>query len=105
MSASSAGSIVESGFERILVSVDSSPMSARVAKYVCGLVRPGVEVRIVSVAENSSALVPLGSLADAVFETIREELLRDPARRLSWQNKFLLMRTSTSTPACLKFRG
>lgn len=77
MTASSAGSIVKSGFERILVSVDSSPMSARVAKYVCGLVRPGVEVRIVSVAENSRALVPLGSLADAVFEAIREELLRD----------------------------
>jgi nucleotide-binding universal stress UspA family protein len=36
-----------------------------------------VEVRIVSVAENSRALVPLGSLADAVFEAIREELLRD----------------------------
>lgn len=77
MTASSAGSIVKSGFERILISVDSSRMSARVAKYVCGLVRPGVEVRIVSVAENSRALVPLGSLADAVFETIREELLRD----------------------------
>ncbi|RKR38615.1 universal stress protein [Paraburkholderia sp. BL17N1] len=77
MTASSAGSIPKSGFERILIGVDSSPMSARLAKYVCGLVRPGVEVRIVSVAENPRALVPLGSLADAVFETIREELLRD----------------------------
>ena len=77
MTASSASSIPESGFARILIGVDSSPMSARVAKYVCGLVRPGMEVRIVSVAENPRALVPLGSLADAVFETIREELLRD----------------------------
>ncbi|WNC95004.1 universal stress protein [Paraburkholderia sp. FT54] len=77
MTASSASSIPKSGFQRILIGVDLSPMSARLAKYVCGLVRPGVEVRIVSVAENPRALVPLGSLADAVFETIREELLRD----------------------------
>ncbi|NYH14284.1 universal stress protein [Paraburkholderia bryophila] len=77
MTASSASGIPKSGFERILIGVESSPMSARLAKYVCGLVRPGVEVRIVSVAENPRALVPLGSLADAVFETIREELLRD----------------------------
>lgn len=77
MTASSASSIPKSGFERILIGVDPSPMSARLAKYVCGLVRPGVEVRIVSVVENPRALVPLGSLADAVFETIREEILRD----------------------------
>jgi nucleotide-binding universal stress UspA family protein len=52
-------------------------MSTRLAKYVCGLVSSGTEVCTVSVAENPRALVPLGLLADAVFETIHEELLRD----------------------------
>jgi len=77
MTAPSASSIPKSGFERILIGVDSTPMSTRLAKYVCGLVSPGTEVCIVSVAENPRVLVPLGLLADAVFETIHEELLRD----------------------------
>lgn len=87
MTEMSASNILKSGFERILVGVDSSSMSTRVAKYVCGLVRPGVEVHIVSVAENSRALVPLGLLADAVFETIREELLRDASEAVKQAKK------------------
>ncbi|AJZ56548.1 universal stress family protein [Paraburkholderia fungorum] len=87
MTASSASNRLKSGFERIMIAVDSSPMSARVAKYACGLVSPDTEVRIVSVAENPRALVPLGLLADAVFETIQEELVRDASDAVKQANE------------------
>jgi nucleotide-binding universal stress UspA family protein len=41
------------------------------------MARPGVQVRIVSVAENPRTLLPRGSLTDAEFEIARAELFRD----------------------------
>jgi nucleotide-binding universal stress UspA family protein len=41
------------------------------------LVAPGVQVRIVSVAENPRTLLPLGSLTEIELQTARAELFRD----------------------------
>ncbi|MCC8402375.1 universal stress protein [Paraburkholderia sp. MMS20-SJTN17] len=73
----SANSTAPSGIKRILIAVDSSSVAARAAAYIRYMTVPGVEVRIVSVAENPRVLVPLGSRTDAELQTARAELLRD----------------------------
>ncbi|MFC5429703.1 universal stress protein [Paraburkholderia denitrificans] len=61
-------------FARIMVAVDSTPASAAALRYLRPLLRPGVAVRVVSIAENPRTLVPLGTWAGSQLEAAREEL-------------------------------
>ncbi|SAL63339.1 universal stress protein [Caballeronia humi] len=77
MTTANTSSTATSGIKRILIGVESSPVSARAAAYIRYLAVPGVKVRIISVAENPRTLLPLGSIAEAGLQTVREELFRE----------------------------
>ncbi|MFM0514472.1 universal stress protein [Paraburkholderia sp. RL17-373-BIF-A] len=77
MTTSSANRAAASGIKRILIAVDSSSVAARAAAYIRYMAVPGVQVRIVSVAENPRVLVPLGSMTDTELQTARAELFRN----------------------------
>ncbi|TAM05834.1 MAG: universal stress protein [Paraburkholderia sp.] len=61
-------------FARIMVAVDSTPASAAALRYLKPLLRPGIAVRVVSIAENPRTFVPLGTWAGSQLEAAREEL-------------------------------
>jgi nucleotide-binding universal stress UspA family protein len=64
------------------LAVDSSQGSARLAAYVCGLLRPDMHVSVVSVAENPRVLTPQLHFVDAALDAGREELRRDARNAL-----------------------
>jgi nucleotide-binding universal stress UspA family protein len=73
--------------KRILIAVDASPESARAAVYVRHMTLPGAQIRIVSVAENPRAILPLGSMSDAELQRARAELGRDAAEAVARAKK------------------
>jgi nucleotide-binding universal stress UspA family protein len=52
-------------------------VSGRAAGYIRYLATTGVQVRVISVAENPRTLLPLGSIAEAGLQAVREGLLRE----------------------------
>jgi nucleotide-binding universal stress UspA family protein len=74
---SSTDGISRCRIKRILIAVDSSSESARAAAYIRYMAVSGVQIRIVSVADNPRALLPLEFLTDVEFEAARIELFRD----------------------------
>lgn len=62
---------------RLLVAVDLCAASQQALAFAAGLVTPGAQVHIVSVAENPRTLLPTGALSAAVLDAVRAELLRD----------------------------
>jgi nucleotide-binding universal stress UspA family protein len=83
MSTTSTGGNAPCAIKRILIAVDSSPESARAAAYVRHMAPPGVRIRVVSVAENPRALLPLGSMTDAELQRARAELASDAAEAVA----------------------
>jgi len=77
MSELAAPAVAAEAITRVTLAVDASPTSARVAAYVRDLLRPGMHVSLVSVAENPRVLTPQLRFVDAVLDAAREELRRD----------------------------
>jgi nucleotide-binding universal stress UspA family protein len=66
----------------IELAVDSSAASLRLAAYVRDLLRPGMRVSVVSVADNPRVLTPQLRFVEAALDAAREELRRDAAAAL-----------------------
>jgi len=69
--------------DKVLIAVDSTVASERAVAYAKGLVAPGGQVLLVSVAENPRTLMPTGTFAGDMLETARDELLRDANQALT----------------------
>lgn len=68
---------------KVMIAIDGSAASQHAAVYARHLVAHGGTVRLVGVAENPRALVPMGSLVGAALEAAREELSRDAEQALA----------------------
>jgi nucleotide-binding universal stress UspA family protein len=62
---------------KVLIAVDSTVASEHAIAYAKGIVAPGGQVLLVSVAENPRTLMPTGAFAGDMLEAARAELLRD----------------------------
>ncbi|AQH05229.1 universal stress protein UspA (plasmid) [Burkholderia sp. KK1] len=100
MTTSNSGRTATPRIERILVAVDSSSASTRATAYIRYLAGTGVQVRIISVAENPRTLVPLGSFAEANLQAVREELLRE-ARKAAAHAKESLAKSDAEIEAAV----
>jgi nucleotide-binding universal stress UspA family protein len=87
MNTTSTAAIAPRAIKRILIAVDSSPESARAAAYVRHLTLPGARIRVMSVAENPRAILPLGSMTDAELQLARAELANDAAEAVARARK------------------
>jgi nucleotide-binding universal stress UspA family protein len=61
---------------RVTMAVDASPASQRLATYMRDLVRPGMHVSVVGIAENPRVLTPHLAFGDATLATAREGMRR-----------------------------
>jgi nucleotide-binding universal stress UspA family protein len=61
---------------RVTMAVDASPASQRLAAYVRDLVRPGMHVSVVGIAENPRVLTPQLAFDDAMLATARQGMRR-----------------------------
>lgn len=68
---------------KVMIAIDGSAASQHAAVYARHFVAPGGTIRLVGVAENPRALVPMGSLVGATLEAAREELSRDAEQALA----------------------
>lgn len=62
---------------RIALAVDSTPESQCAARYVRTLVRPGMQVRIVSVIDNPRLMLPDIPRVDSLLSSARSEMTHD----------------------------
>lgn len=69
--------------QRIMVGIDALPASTGLARYVGQLAAPGVQIRLVSVAENPSTLLPMAGLSGLDLATARSDLLRAAEQALA----------------------
>jgi nucleotide-binding universal stress UspA family protein len=80
LAATSTGSV--RAITRVEVAVDASAASERLAEYVRDIVRPGIHVSVVSIAENPRVLTPQLSFVRAALDAARDELRRDAREAL-----------------------
>ncbi|MGU7780763.1 universal stress protein [Burkholderia sp. PU8-34] len=62
---------------RIALAVDSTPESLHAAQYARTLLRPGMQLRIVSVIDNPRLMLPDIPRIDALLTSARDEMLAD----------------------------
>jgi nucleotide-binding universal stress UspA family protein len=71
------------GFQRILLCVDSSVASERAAAFVRNLLGAGAHLRIIGVMENPRILIPMAPLAGLDLSAARGELMDDMQNALA----------------------
>ncbi|PCE33323.1 universal stress protein [Burkholderia ubonensis] len=62
---------------RLVLAVDATPESMRAAQYVRTLLRPGMQLRVISVIDNPRLLLPDIPRVDALLTSAREEMAHD----------------------------